>query len=125
MENIQKHIDHWQKGAIDAFETAEILIQKGKNSFGLFFCHLTIEKQLKSLFISHKRDFPPKTHNLLYLSNDIGIEINKEIKLFFSELMEYQLEGRYPEFNITQPTKEKAKKILEKTREMLKWLQNQ
>jgi len=39
--------------------------------------------------------------------------------------MESQLEGRYPEFNITQPTKEKAKDILKKTKETLKWLQNQ
>ncbi len=49
MKNIQKHIDHWQDGANESFETAEILIDKRKTSFGLFFCHLSIEKQLKTL----------------------------------------------------------------------------
>ncbi len=125
MENIPKHIVHWQKGAIESLETAEILILKGKNSFGLFFCHLSIEKQLKSLFIKHNNEFPPKTHKLLYLSNNIGIEISNEMKLFFSKLMEFQLERRYPEFNIASPTHKKTIELFNKTKDVLSWLQNQ
>ncbi len=86
MENIQQHIEHWENGANEAneaIETAEILIAKRKISFGLFFCHLSIEKQLKALFIMCNKDFPPKTHKLLYLANHIGIEISTEMKLFF------------------------------------------
>ncbi len=125
MENIQKHIVHWQKGANESLETSEILVLKGKYLFGLFFCHLAIEKQLKALFIKHNNDFPPKTHKLLYLANNIGIEIHDDMKLLFSELMEFQLEGRYPEFNIAAPTKKKATEIINKTKDALSWLQNQ
>ena len=125
MKNIQKHIDHWKNGATEALETAEILIGKNKNLFGLFFCHLAIEKQLKSLYVKNKEDFPPKTHKLLFLSNNAGIEIDNKMKLFFSELMEFQLEGRYPEFNLIQPSQDKTIEIFEKTKDALKWLQNQ
>ena len=123
MENIQQHIEHWQNGAKESLETAEILIEKRKISFGLFFCHLSIEKQLKALFIKYNKDFPPKTHKLLYLTNYIGVEISTEMKLFFSELMEFQLEGRYPEITLPTPNYENTLDILEKTKETLSWLQ--
>jgi len=123
MENIQKHIEHWQNGAIESLETAEILIGKRKISFGLFFCHLSIEKQLKALFIKQNQDFPPKSHKLLYLANHIGVKISSEMKLILSELMNYQLEGRYPELTLPVPDYEKTLEILKKTNETLLWLQ--
>ena len=123
MENIQKHIDHWQNGANESLETAEILIVKRKISFGLFFCHLSIEKQMKALYIKHNKDFPPKTHKLLYLTNHVGIDIDTEMKMLFSELMDFQLEGRYPELTLPVPDYNKAMDILKRTKEALLWLQ--
>ena len=40
--NVKKQINHWVNGAIDALDTAEILIEKRKILHGLFFCHLSI-----------------------------------------------------------------------------------
>lgn len=123
MEKIKKHIEHWSRGAIESIETAEILIEKRKITFGLFFCHLSIEKQLKALYIKHNNDFPPKTHKLLYLANNIGFEIDSDMKLFFSKLMAFQLEGRYPEISLQTPSFEKALNILRNTKKNLLWLQ--
>jgi len=122
MENVKKHIEHWRNGADEAIETAEILLSKKKIAFGLFFCHFAIEKQLKSQFIFHNNDFPPKTHNLLYFTKNIGIEITDDIKLFFSELMAFKIEGRYPELTIPIPDYKKAKYILKTSKETLEWL---
>jgi len=123
MENIQKHISHWQNGAMESIETAEILIDKNKILFGLFFCHLAMEKLLKALYIQSTNDFPPKTHKLLYLSDTAGLEIKNDIKLLFSTLMSFQLEGRYPEISIQTPNHKKAINILTKTKEALLWFQ--
>ena len=123
MEKISKHIHHWANGAIESIETAEILINKRKILFGLFFCHLAIEKQLKALFIKTKKDFPPKTHNLLFLANKCNLELNDTIKLLFSKLMKFQLEGRYPEIIQKTPTFEKSLTLLKETKETLNWLQ--
>ncbi|GBD90886.1 HEPN domain protein [bacterium BMS3Abin04] len=84
---------------------------------------MAIEKQLKPLFIKENKDFPPKTHKLLHLALKSNIKLNVEIKIFFSKLMEFQLEGRYPEIITTPPNYDKAVSILEKTKEALLWLQ--
>lgn len=123
MENIQKHIEHWSAGANEAIETAEILISKRKILFGLFFYHLSIEKILKALFIKSKKDFPPKTHKLLFLIHNTTVEVDSEMKALFSELMRFQLEGRYPEIVIQTSSYEESVKILDRTNGALKWLQ--
>ncbi|MCF6269173.1 MAG: hypothetical protein L3J41_05665 [Melioribacteraceae bacterium] len=59
----------------------------------------------------------------LHLADNIGIEISNEIKLVFSELMNFQLEGRYPELTLPAPNYKIALEIVEKTKETLIWLQ--
>lgn len=96
---------------------------KNKISFGLFFCHLAIEKALKALFIKKNKDFPLKTHNLLLLAHKSNIELNSDRKIFLSKMMGYQLEGRYPELMQSVPPLNDALNLLESTKEILKWLQ--
>ena len=36
--------------------------------------------------------------------------------------MKYQLEGRYPEYKLSIPPKEKANDYLKQTKELLEWL---
>jgi HEPN domain-containing protein len=65
--NIEKQLLYWKTTALSDFETAEILIEKGKFLHGLFFCHLTIEKLLKAHFVKYNNALAPKTHDLIYL----------------------------------------------------------
>ena len=37
--------------------------------------------------------------------------------------MKYQLEGRYPDYNPVIPTKEKVSEYLNKTKELLTWIE--
>jgi hypothetical protein len=38
--------------------------------------------------------------------------------------MKYQLEGRYPDYSPSIPSKENALKYLEKSKEIFQWLKN-
>ena len=69
--------------------------------------------------------FIPKSNFLRndYLTNHVGIDIDTEMKMLFSELMDFQLEGRYPELTLPVPDYNKAMDILKRTKEALLWLQ--
>ena len=44
------------------------------------------------------------------------------MNMFLGILMNYQLQGRYPDYNPQIPSRIKAEKYFEKTQELLQWL---
>jgi HEPN domain-containing protein len=120
--NKEKQIEYWKTAAISDMELAEIVIQNGKILHGLFCCHLTIEKALKAHYVKTNNTFAPKTHDFTYLIDKSQLEINDEQKLFLAVLMQFQLEGRYPDYSLNSPTKEKSLDYLQKTKGFLQWL---
>ncbi|MBI5324607.1 MAG: HEPN domain-containing protein [Ignavibacteriae bacterium] len=122
MFNTQKQIDYWKNGAISDIETAEILLNKNKLKECLFFCHLTIEKILKAHYSKIFTKVPPKTHSLNYFVEKLDLSINENVSDLFGILMNYQLEGRYPDY---EPEKIGSSEVLElcnNTKEVLLWL---
>jgi len=122
MINIDKHIDYWMSGADDDLITADLLISQKRLLHGLFFCHLVIEKAIKAHFVKNNNDTAPKTHNLLYLAENSGLNMSEEIQIFFGILMKYQLEGRYPDYNPVIPELSKVLEYLNKTKQIIQWL---
>jgi HEPN domain-containing protein len=120
--NIEKQIDYWKNTAKSDLDTAEILISNGKFLHGLFFCHLTIEKALKANYIKTNQQLPPKTHNLIYLMNKSEIALDDSKYKLLGILLKYQLEGRYPEHELSIPDGKETKKYLKETKELLQWL---
>jgi len=47
--DIEKQIDYWRKGSKEDFEVAKLLVSSKKYYHGLFFAHLSIEKNIKGL----------------------------------------------------------------------------
>ncbi len=125
MINIKKQIEYWINSAESDLETAELLIQNNKFLHGLFFCHLVIEKAIKSKVVKVTESLSPKSHNLLYLIELSNLHISEDYESFLGILMKYQLSGRYPDYEPYIPDKTTATVYLEKTREILKWLKNQ
>ena len=123
--NIIKQIDYWIKGAGNDFDTARLLIENGKVLHGLFFCHLVIEKAIKANVVKLTGEIPPKSHNLIYLSEKAKIVFVEEDELFVGALMKYQLEGRYPDYQPEIPSVSESLNYLQKTKKILLWLQNQ
>ena len=116
MIDINKQIEYWKTGAESDLETAEILINNNKLLHGLFFCHLTAEKLLKALVVKETKEIPPKTHNLIHLKALANIELAEEQTSFLSVLMEYLLEGRYPQYYPSIPSSDFSKEMLNKTK---------
>jgi len=121
--NIEKQIEYWINSAKSDLDTAELLIRESKNIYGLFFCHLAIEKALKAHVAKFTGQIPPKTHNLFYLIELTNLDIEVTNEDFLGILMKYQLEGRYPDYNPVIPTKEKVSEYLNKTKEVLTWIE--
>lgn len=117
--NKEKQIEYWKVTAISDMELAEIVIRNGKLLHGLFCCHLTIEKALKAHYVKHNNNFAPKTHNFDYLVEKSGLRVNDKQISFLTELMQYQLEGRYPENFLSSPSLQEAERLLKETKEFL------
>jgi HEPN domain-containing protein len=120
--NKEIQIEYWKTAAISDLELAEIVIQNGKILHGLFCCHLTIEKALKAHYVKANNNFAPKTHDFTYLVDKSELVITDKQKLFLAALMQFQLEGRYPEYLLSSPSKEKTLDYLQKTKDFLQWL---
>lgn len=120
--NYDRQVQYWKDQANTDISTAEILIEKRKILHGLFFCHLTIEKALKAHYVKVNLKLAPKTHNLLYLVDNAGLELDDAQLKFLTILQKYQLEGRYPGDEISIPGTETAEKYLQETKELLVWL---
>jgi len=120
--DLQKHIDYWTNGSKDDLITSELLIHNNRLLHGLFWCHLTIEKAIKAHVVKCSRQFPPKTHNLIWLLEKTDLSPNDEALRLLGELMVYQLEGRYPENFPLSPSKSHALDMLSRTKDFHSWL---
>jgi HEPN domain-containing protein len=122
VKSLKKQLDYWINSSQEDLETADILIGEAKLLHGLFFCHLAVEKALKAHVAKSTGDIPPKSHNLIYLTELADLEVSEEDENFFGILMRYQLEGRYPGADPEIPSIEISADYLLKTKEVLKWL---
>jgi len=59
---------------------------------------------------------------LIFLSEKANLELNEDDELFLGILMKYQLQGRYPDYNLIIPDKYRVNDYLRRTKELLKWL---
>ena len=70
---------------------------------------------------------PPKSHNLVKLSELSGLKLDEEKKVFLDEVNDFNLEIRYPEYKnefYKSCTKEYAEDYIKKIKEMYVWLKS-
>lgn len=109
-------------------DTAVYMHKGGRHMYVVFMCHLAIEKALKGLYTEKQREIPPKSHNLIYLLNEIGIKPPEEPGKFIVKLSEASIPIRYPEnlAKIQQLYNEvEVKGILAKGKELIIWIKKQ
>ncbi len=75
---MKKSIANWVKSSDYDIKTAEHMFETGRYVYVLFVCHLSVEKLLKAVYESVLGKIPPKTHNLIYLSTAIGLEVPED-----------------------------------------------
>jgi HEPN domain-containing protein len=88
-------------------------------------CHLACEKLLKAYYESVSRKVPPKTHNLIYLSSESGLDVPETHLKVLEALNGLSIVTRYPEdvdALVRAFKKKRVGEYLQQTRVFLRWL---
>lgn len=88
-------------------------------------CHLALEKTLKAIAAEAQGRTPPKTHDLLYLVTLGSVKPDQEHLDFIGKLNNASIPTRYPEDLakiLAIYPKKVAEQYLEKTKEVMAWL---
>ena len=125
---MDKRILEWLKQADYDMDTADFMCKGGRYFYAVFMCHLAIEKALKGLYQQNLQETPPKTHNLIYLLNKIGLRPDEDRGRIITRLNEANIATRYPDdIDKLQSnyTKEITAQILTQAKEALEWIKQQ
>jgi HEPN domain-containing protein len=117
---------YWTDEAEDALTVLDHLFEKGDYSYALFFGHLAIEKMLKGLYVTVKREHAPPIHNLARLARLADIQMSKERKEQLVLITSFNIEARYPDLKRSfrkKCTKEYAAEQIQAIKDAMKWLQ--
>ena len=116
------------------FETAKKMYEAARKNFenklyfvSAFYIHQSIEFSLKALWIKKKKEYPPKTHNIIFLAKELGLpekllnhcrEINREYTV-----------SRYPDaangFPFELYSEDTIKRYLEMGEEIIKYVEDE
>ena len=122
----KEHVEYWKTSSEKDWEVVESLFSSGHYVYSLYFAHLVLEKISKALWVKHNEEnFPPKSHNIVYLLENSSVELNEIQKDFLLTMNDFQLEGRYPDYKqkvYEICTKKKTEELLTKVEEIKAWL---
>ena len=119
------HSDEWWRQAEYDIETADVMLHSGRHFYAVFICHLYIEKALKGLYFNVTGQVPPKTHNLLYLLDQIGDRPEQELQRFVTRLNTASIATRYPDDLVKMQavyTADVAKAMIADSKKVLQWV---
>lgn len=116
---------NWLKMAEYDLSTAEHMLKSGRNIYVIFMCHLTVEKLLKAVYVEVYQKTPPKTHDLILLTEKASIEFTDDVMDFIGKLNNASVVTRYPqnlsELKASYP-KKVAEEYLKETKKVARWL---
>ncbi len=108
-------------------ETAEFMLQGGRNIYAVLMCHQSIEKALKGLYYEKLNKIPPKIHNLLTLITSSGIKPPEDILYWIANINEANISTRYFEnfFEVQKLYPDtKVQRMLTDGNEVMKWIKS-
>lgn len=113
----EQHIAYWVEASNRDWEAIQAMYNAKTFIYSLFFAHLSLEKLLKAHWVKDNTgNFPPKIHYLLYILVETKLEMTNTDKNFLEIMNQFQLEGRYPDYQFELYKKydaEKTKNILD------------
>jgi HEPN domain-containing protein len=125
----EEKFTYWLNHAQYDLDTADVMYQGGRWLYVVFMSQQAVEKLCKGLYLLCIDDNVPRIHNISNLvrrfENTLSEKIPEETFDFFDRLTNFYLSDRYPEYqqNISSMINEQsAKAILDKTKEVFKWL---
>jgi HEPN domain-containing protein len=79
------------------YETAEAMFSTARYVYAVFMCHLSIEKVIKSQYVKRLNKVAPKSHNLVWLAEEVKLEFPEILFRFMFQLNDASLPKRYPQ----------------------------
>ena len=126
--NKQDYVSYWVSTAERDWEAANDLFVSKKYLHALFFSHLVLEKFCKAHWVKDNPDNnPPRTHNLVYILSQTELKLTDDQTDFLLMFNDFQLEGRYPDYQqkiYAICDYKKTKELLDKVIIIKQWLQN-
>jgi len=127
--NKPDYVKFWMLSAEKDWTVAENLFSKGNYPQSLFFGHLALEKMLKAHWVrDNMEDYPPRIYNLVRLASQTKLTFTTDDLLFLDKMNDYQMEGRYPDYQFTIYkicTLDFTDEILKEVKRIHTWLSNQ
>ena len=109
-------------------ETAQHMLQAGRNVYCIFMCHLSLEKALKGQFVKRLNQFPPKLHDLMYFVDNLELEPEQTNMDFLIWMNRKGITTRYSEDlkkMISQFPNEITINIYQQTKTIQQWIKHQ
>ena len=119
---------YWIESSEDDWKVANHLFEKGDYSYSLFFGHLTIEKMLKALYVDRREKNPPYTHSLIYLAEQVSLNLSDEQLEMLETITDFHIEARYPDEKFSfrkKCTRNFTERYFVKIKELREWLLHQ
>ena len=91
----EKLIAAWFAASEEDLGTAIELLSLKRYSACLFFCHLSLEKILKAVFLKRNDNYPPPIHNLLRLAKLSSLPLSHDEQIWLVEITTFNVEARY------------------------------
>ena|SRR4030042_2260083 len=120
-------IKYWIDLSDYDLETANAMLKSKRYLYVGFMCHQTIEKAFKAYYIKLKSDAPPYSHSLSYIAKqgDFYESFSEDEKEFIDQIEPLNIEARYPSHKerlLKSLTETKCLEIVQKTKELQKWI---
>ena len=120
---------HWFEESKKDLTVAEGLFNLKHYSYSLFFCHLSLEKMLKAIYVAKNQEHAPYIHDLVVLAKKASLQLSKKHLDDMETMTSFNIQGRYSDYKSefykkynNRPT---AQKYLKITKEYLIWLEKQ
>ena len=128
MISIQEIELFWKNQSKEDVKTADDLFKLGRYAPALFFCHLALEKFLKSIVVRKIKNHAPLDHNLVRLSELAGLKISEIDMHLLSDISAFNIKGRYDDYRsefYKKANKSYTEKYLSETKRIILWLKKQ
>ena len=120
-------IEYWLDIAQYDLVSAKAMLESKRFLYVGFLCHQVVEKCLKAYYWHSQKKQPPYSHNLLFLSEESGLDefVREEDVLLFNELMPLNIQARYPEDRdllLKSLTNNKCDSLYKRTKRFYAWI---
>ena len=121
-------MNYWIESSDEDYNVMLDLKEKNRNTYCLFFGQMVIEKLLKALYAKNNKGAPyaPKTHDLLYLTEKLSIELTEEQEVTLNEITTFNLSTRYDDYKrafYDKCTDEYTEEQIKKIEEVKVWIE--